>query len=139
VIGAQASQLQNSQRLQPPSRWTYALCYALYLVVLGLCYESFWTWRSTVEVVVGYFYRKHEAFQFIYLTGTLLIGLVLFIVIVGSESYLRHGIEEPALAERQRSATWRVLRRFLRVTGWLLGTLLVAFALQEWIFHRVGA
>ena len=132
----QSEQLRNGQS---PSRWAYALCYALYAVVLLLCYQSFWVWRTTVEVVVGYLYRKHEWFQFIYLVLTLLVGLVFFMIVAVSESYLRHGIEAPARAAlRDHGPLRRLVVRFGRVAGGLVVGLLVAAVLQELVFRRAG-
>ncbi|MBI3973081.1 MAG: hypothetical protein HY332_17520 [Chloroflexi bacterium] len=127
-----------SRAIQRPSRWAYALCYALYAVLIFLCYESFWAWRSTVEVVVGYYFRRHEAFQFVYLLFTLLSGLALFIVVAVSESYLRRGLDLPAVTQRASRPAARVLRRFARIAIPLVLALLVAFALQEWTFRRAG-
>jgi hypothetical protein len=133
--------LQSEQLLsgRSPSRWAYALCYALYAVVLLLCYQSFWIWRTTVEVVVGYLYRKHEWFQFIYLVLTLLTGLVFFMIVAVSEPYLRHAIEVPARAAAAQGGPLRRLAvRFGRVAGGLVLGLLIAAVLQELVFRRAG-
>ena len=129
----------QQRRMAPARRRHYVLCYALFAVIVGLAYQSFWVWRTTVEVVVGYFYRKNEWFQFLYLSATLLIGILVFAVIAGSESYLRMSIEQASLVERMRHGpAGRIFRRFLRGAVPMLLGLLVAAALQEWIYKRHG-
>lgn len=134
----------RERHLAHASRWlsvlTYALCYALYAVVLFLCYQSFWIWRSTAEVVAGHFHRKGEWFQFLYLSMTLVVGIIMFAVIVGSEGYLRHSIDQPSFADRiKHGPVNRLVRRFLRIAVPLVLGLLIAVALQEWVYKRAGA
>jgi hypothetical protein len=127
------------RRLLPAGLRHYVLCYALFAVIVALGYQSFWIWRTTVEVVVGYFYRKNEWFQFFYLCGTLLIGLLVFVVIAGAEGYLRQALDHANLADRMKHGpARRVIGRFARVAVPMLVSLLVAAALQEWIYKRNG-
>lgn len=126
---------------RPPPTWGYALCYGLYLAVLALCYVSFWVWRATAEVVVGFVFRRTDALDAIYLGATLLMGLVLFALAVGSEPYLRSALERGTVPERRRGygPLRRVAGRFTRLVFPLAGATLLALALQDWALHGAVA
>jgi hypothetical protein len=122
-----------------PSAWSYAVCYGLYVAILALCFVSFWVWRGTAEVVVGYVYRKTDALNAIYLTAIVAIGLILFVLAVGSEPYLRGGVEQRRAYDRRRGGDQsgrgplrRLAERFSRLALPLVGGIFVAFFLQEW-------
>jgi hypothetical protein len=118
----------------PPAGWAYALLYGLYALILVLCYFSFWTWRSTAEVVVGYVFRKSDGLDAVYLASILAGGLLLFGLAVGAEPYLRRGLEHPRRGARLRpdGPLRRLILRFMRVTGLLVGAIVVALLMQEW-------
>jgi hypothetical protein len=122
-----------------PSPWSYAVCYGLYVAILALCFYSFWVWRSTAEVVVSYVYRKSDALDAVYMMATVAIGLILFVLAVGSEPYLRGGVEQRrAYARRRgdgrpgRGPLRRLAERFSRLALPLIGGIFVALFLQEW-------
>lgn len=122
----------------PPPPWSYAVCYGLYALILAGCYVSFWSWRSTAEVVVSYLFRDADALDStlnaVYLVATLAIGLVLFGLAVGSEPYLRAGLERPRARERRRGRgpLGRLGTRFARVALPLAGAMFLAVWLQDW-------
>ncbi len=118
--------------LRRTSLWCYGLCYALYGAVLALCYEVFWLWRSTIDVLLSYLLGRNQWREFYYMVASLLIGIVLFGVAIGAESYLRNGL---ATGRRPLSA---LLRRFLHVGALLVGAIVVAAVLQELVYHRLG-
>jgi hypothetical protein len=112
--------------------WSYAACYGLWLVVAVLCYQCFWIWRSTLEVVLLYLLARHPAFQAVYLGLTLLLGLVLFCAVTGGEGYLRKGLDVGQGALRV------LLRRFSWLTWPLLVAVAIGIALQELIYFLSG-
>lgn len=112
--------------LDQPAIRVYLACYALYAIVLVLCYYTFWIWRSTMEALVHLMLPRSETFSFWYLLATILIGFVLFGVAIGSESYLREGVQ-----------LHRLRNRFTRVAGQIVVAILVAFALQEVLYRAV--
>jgi hypothetical protein len=115
-----------------PSLRSYALCYGLYAVLLVLCYEAFWIWRGTIEVVLGFFLRRSPAFGATYLAVTLLAGLILFAVAIAGEVYLREGLIA------SRGSLRSLLRRFARLAGPLALSIALAFALQEFVYRELG-
>jgi hypothetical protein len=124
----------------PPGLWDYAVCYGLYAVLLALCYLCFWTWRTTVEVVAGYLLRRHDAFEAAYLTSILLIALLLFVLIVAGEAYLRRGMEAQRAGARHRvGRRRRLLERFAVLAAPLVVALVVAWPLQEFTFQQALA
>jgi hypothetical protein len=133
------SRVVGEGRDQLPPSWSYAACYGLYGVILVLCYVSFWTWRSTAEVVVGHVYRKADALNAVYLTWTLIAGLILFVLAVGSEPYLRRGLESPRMVERRRRPLQRLAERFAHVVVPLAGAMFFALSLQEWALTQAAA
>jgi hypothetical protein len=117
-------------RLRHPTIWHYAACYALYAVVLALCYGAFWTWRSAIEVVLSFLLRHSTAFGLLYLSATLLVGLALFAVAMAGEGYLRSSI--------RRGSLRRLGNRFARLAVPLAIAMGVAIVLQELVYKRVG-
>jgi hypothetical protein len=69
----------------------------------------------------------------------MVIGLILFVLAVGSEPYLRGGVEQRRAYARRRGGSQqrqgplrRLVERFSRLALPLVGGILVAFVLQEW-------
>jgi hypothetical protein len=124
----------------PPAGWVYALLYGLYALILVLCYVTFWTWRSTAEVVVGYVFRKADGLDAAYLALILGIGLVLFGLALVAEPYLRAALERPRRAALRRpdGPLRRLTRRFVRVTGLLVGAIAVGLLMQDWALTAVA-
>ena len=128
----------HETRSNRPSFWDYALCYSLYFLVLGAAFEAFWVWRSTIEVVVGFLYRKSDARESAYMLGTLFAGLMLFVAVLAGEDYLRR-----ALARRYGEidgyhGVRRLFMRFARLLVSLVATLAIAVAAQEGILRQAG-
>lgn len=98
----------------------YLAGYALYAVVLVLCFAIFWVWRRALAAVTTLvFGTVAYAPTFYYLMGTVLVGLALFAVAVLAEGYLRTGARRRQLA-----------RRFVRLAVPMLVAMLVGLALQ---------
>lgn len=124
--------MSEERRLRGPGVWSYLVCYGLYAVFLALCYQSFWIWRSTVEVLLSYLVRRSPAFASIYLGVTLLISLALFVAAIAGEAYLRNGLSADG-------ALPVLLRRFARLSWPLLVGIGLAMALQELVYLLLGA
>jgi hypothetical protein len=119
----------------PPAGWIYVLLYGLYALILVLCYVTFWTWRSTAEVVIGYLLRRSDGLDAAYLGAILGIGLFLFALALITEPYLRAALERPRRAALRRALAGpvrRLIRRFVQVTGLLVGAIVVGLLLQDW-------
>jgi hypothetical protein len=132
---------QTEQTGQPPRAWHYALCYTLYAALLVLCYYAFWTWRATIEVLAAYYYRTEhtrEAFQATYLVIILLAGIVLFVLAVVGESYMRGSFGSGGIRGWALHPVRRVLVRFAQLATPLVVSLIVALALQEWTLWRAA-
>jgi hypothetical protein len=118
-----------------PTAWHWALCYALYLVVLIACFEGFWLWRVTIERVLGIVLWRHDWFETTYLASMVAVGVVLFSVVVGGESHLRGSL--PSSYYPPGSYTRRVLWRFLHVALIVVVVVGGAVAVQEWAFRSL--
>jgi hypothetical protein len=121
-----------------PSFWDYAVCYGLYLVVLGIAFQVFWVWRATLEVLAGYLIRKSDAYASAYMLSTLFAGLALFIAVLIGEDYLRRGLARRYGESGGYGGLRRVIGRFARLVLPLVAASAIAVALQEWIFLRIG-
>jgi hypothetical protein len=106
--------------VQKPRRIGYVACYAMWLVVVGLCYAAFVIWQRTVLLVVGLIVGDSEALPFAYGAVVLLIGLGAFAVVIRSEAYLRDGVKRG-----------QVGRRFARTVVPLVGVSGVGFLVQQ--------
>jgi len=126
---------------QPPKYWHYALCYLLYAAILALCYYAFWTWRATIEVLAGYYYRTDStrvAFQATYLVIILLVGIALFVLAMASESYLRRSFGPGGIRGWALHPVRRVLVRFAQIAVPMIVSLVVALGLQAWTLWRAA-
>jgi hypothetical protein len=132
--GGGAAPRRAQEEEAPPAVWAYALLYALYVLILVLCYVSFWTWRSTAEVVVGYVFRTSDGVDAVYLALVLGIGLLLFGLALMAEPYLRRALDRPrrGAARRAGGPLRRLTRRFVQVTGLLVGAIVAGLLLQDW-------
>jgi hypothetical protein len=126
----------SEQRL---TGWSYLACYGFYVLILGLCFVGFWMWRGTAEVVSGTVYRKADAQDAVYLVSTTLVGLVLFMLAIFGEPYLRDGLEHPHPLDRRRAPLRRVAERFARLALPLVGSLFLALVIQEWALSHAAA
>ncbi len=109
----------------------YVLCYALFLVVLALCLLAFVVWRQAIFDLLGATYGSGYDIGKAYTDATieqvasLLIGLILFIVVVASEPYLRGGLTLHRHLDLRQE-----LRRFTRLALPLAVAIVVGIALQ---------
>jgi uncharacterized membrane protein len=88
----------------PPKLADYVICYALFIVLIVLCYATFQIWRITLQLGFVTIFGQSYGDQFLYSILVLLIGIALFVLIIVAEPYLRGGL-------RRR----QVLPRFLRL------------------------
>jgi hypothetical protein len=91
-------------RHPPPRRADYVVCYALLVVLIALCYATFQVWRITLQLWFISMFGQSYGDQLLYSLLILLIGIVLFVLVIAGEPYLRGGV-------RRRE----VLPRFLRL------------------------
>jgi membrane protein CcdC involved in cytochrome C biogenesis len=122
--------MTQAKHLRQPTIWHYAACYALYAVVLALCFGAFWIWRSTIELLASFYFRRSNAFETVYLSTVLLVGLVLFAVVVGGEAYLRDSV--------RRGSFQRLVSRFVRVALPLAVVTGAGVLLQELLYKQYG-
>ncbi|MGI8916583.1 MAG: hypothetical protein ACR2JY_22890 [Chloroflexota bacterium] len=103
-----------------PKAVVYVACYALFAVLLFLCYVLFLIWQRTVtQILVRTVQDKYGTTTLLELF-IVLLGLILFVVVIASEHYLRVGVERRKL-----------LPRFATVAGSLIGIIALGLALQE--------
>lgn len=82
----------------------YLVCYALFVVLIALCYATFQVWRIALQLGVLALVGQGYASQLLYSVVMLLIGIALFVEVLAAEPYLRGGV-----VRRQ------VLPRFVRL------------------------
>jgi hypothetical protein len=84
-----------------PATLTYVACYALYatLIALGIV-DIVLIWRRTVLALLEAFTPHSTANRLIYLASMGLLGLAVFILIMGAEPYLRNGVRRHELVRR---------------------------------------
>lgn len=105
--------------VQPKGR-DYLLCYALFALLLVLCYGTFVAWQQAIALVVGVVLNRSEGTQAALGLGAVFVGLALFGFVMGAEPYLRGGVERG-----------RLRARFLRLLLPLLGAFLIGEALRQ--------
>jgi hypothetical protein len=99
----------------------YTACYGLYVVVLVLSVAAFFVWPGALKALLALLDLQWGLNRLIYLTTLTLLTLLLFIVVMGAEPYLRHGVERHLL-----------LRRFLRLSA-VVGSVAVVGLAIRWI------
>jgi hypothetical protein len=114
----------------------YALCYGLWIVVLALAFWAFWAWRTTIEMLVDFYFRESDAFAAIYTASTLIAGLLLLIAIMASEAYLRGSLDRPYGETEPYFGLRRLRQRFGRILVPLLLTTVLAFGVQQWAVRQ---
>ena len=122
--------MTEARHLRRPTLWHYLACYGLYAVLLVLCYAAFWILRSTIEVLLSYALRRSPAFEWVYLSTSLLVGLALFAVVIAGEAYLRTGVRRGSLS--------RLVSRFARLAVPLALVVGLGMVVQELIYRRAG-
>src|ERR687886_2782021 len=91
---------ETSESMQRNKVIDYLVCYALYAVLLVLCYFIFVTWTSLVLGLIGAFLGPTVANGTIYSFFLVLLGLALFVLIMAAEPYLRGGIRRQQVVQR---------------------------------------
>ena len=118
-----------------PTRLPWVLCYAAYAGVLYVSYQAFWLWRSTLEGYLAAALRDRDWFPPVYLGSTALVGIVIFVVVVWSESHLRGSL--PTSYYKLGSYLLRLLWRLTHVALVLALVLGSAVALHEWTIRSL--
>lgn len=83
----------NPARRHQPRAAEYLLCYAFFLVTIGLSYAAFLVWRATSVLLIYAVLGGGDANFGIYAATMVVIGLALFCVVMWAEPYLRKGVE----------------------------------------------
>lgn len=104
----------------------YVACYAFYAVVLVLCYVVFLIWKEVATLLLSAVSHNNFSNTAFYGLVVVLLGMVLFIVAMGAEPYMRNGV-----------AKQRLLPRFATIAGWLVGAIALGLAVQELIIVLV--
>ncbi|HET7770769.1 MAG TPA: hypothetical protein VFN74_18500 [Chloroflexota bacterium] len=118
-----------------PSRLHWVLCYAAYAGVLYASYQAFWLWRSTLEGYLAAALRDRDWFPPVYLGTTALVGIMIFVMVVWSESHLRGSL--PTSYYKLGSYLLRLLWRLTHVALVLALVLGSAVALHEWTIRSL--
>ena len=85
-------------KIQPrPGVLAYVACFVLWLVIVVMSVATLFVVRETVVPLLSLLVGPTQWTQFIILIGTLLSGMVLVVVALGAEPYLRHGLERGQL------------------------------------------
>ena len=113
---------ETSEPVQRNKVVDYLICYALYAVLLVLCYFIFVTWTSLVLGLIGVFLGPTVANSTIYSFFLVLLGLALFILIMAAEPYLRGGIRRQRVV--QRFARFAVPLVVVEIVGEVINLLL---------------
>lgn len=78
----------------------YIACYALYLLLLALCYGVFEVWRKTTLWLLVAILGTTDSTQALYAAAVVLIVFALFGVAMFGEPYLRDGVGRQELRSR---------------------------------------
>ncbi len=78
----------------------YAACYALYLVLIALCYGVFEVWRKTSLLIIVALLGASEAIQALYATFMVLTAMAMFGVVMAGEPFMREGVPKLQLWSR---------------------------------------
>lgn len=82
----------------------FLACYGLYALLLVGSVVTLLVWRVTILLVIAAWIGQSPVNASIYAASIIVIGLALFMLVIGAEPYLRHGLRRGDL-----------LRRFMRV------------------------
>jgi hypothetical protein len=96
-------------------------------VVLALEFGVFVAWRWALLGMLAAVMRESEWSSFVYMGGTVLLGLGLFILAMAAEPYLHTGVRRHQLV--RRFARLAVPLASAGIAGMLLSTLITAFLL----------
>ena len=94
--------MNGSNQPGASARWVdYLLCYLLYAVVLVLAYVvAFVIWRPAILALTAAVFGPSRINRAVYLTGVILVGGAMMILVLGAEPYLRTGVERGQLLRR---------------------------------------
>ncbi len=105
------------KKARPPVS-AYVLCYLLFFGLLAASVAVFFSWPTTLKVLLAVLGLRWEANNLIYVFGMAVIGFILFILVAAAEPYLRGGVERHELARRS-------LRMGLALGAvWLVGVII---------------
>lgn len=101
---------------------TYLACYALYALLLVLCYLVFVIWLQTIQLVLPLVDENQDPGPALLGLGAIVVGLSLYLLVLVAEPYLRGGVPKGQLRAR-----------FLRLAGPLVVIFVVGAIAQELI------
>ena len=78
----------------------YAVCYSLFLLLFALSILVFFVWRAAILALIAAFGTRSAVNSLLYLGPMTLIAIVLFLVVMAAETYLRNGVERRQLRRR---------------------------------------
>lgn len=107
-----------------PRTIVYVACYALLALVLALSYLLFVIWQRTISMLLVRVIQDKYATTGVYGVLVVLLVMALFIVVMASEYYFRHGVVRRAL-----------LPRFGVVAGTLFGIIGLGLAVQAVLIY----
>ncbi len=82
----------------------YLLCYVLVALIFVLSIVILFIWRVALLEIIRAIDERSYANRAIYMLGIVFMGMALFAVVIGSEPYLRFGVERHQLLRR----FWRI-------------------------------
>ncbi len=118
---------QTSSPSNRELRLAYIACYGLLLLLFVLSILVFFVWRAAVITMIAAFIGTSAANSLLYLGPMTLLGIVLFLVVMAAEAYLRTGVERRQLR-----------RRFTRFAVPLVIAAVVALLLQTLAVFKLG-
>lgn len=86
--------------VRSPTRLDYVACYSLYALLLVGSIITLLIWRVTILLMIGTWIGLSPANGSIYAFSMIVIGLGLFMLVIGAEPYLRNGVKRGQLMHR---------------------------------------
>ena len=92
--------MTNSGEPTQPTRNRYLQAYGLWasLIVIGMA--VIFIWRETFLVLIGLIVGRQGANRAIFQGSIVILGFIIFLTVMGGESYLRGGVERNTLRRR---------------------------------------
>jgi hypothetical protein len=125
----------NRDEPYAPATWHWVLFWVMIASVMYGAYEGFWLWRTTLERVYGIVFWRNEWFPTAYLSSMTTVGIVLFSIVVGGESYIRGVLVTTYYPPG--SYILRLIWRYVLVLLILAPCIGGALAVQEWAFRNL--
>lgn len=85
------------KRRRDPGTRMYAVCYVLWLVIVAISVAALFVFRETAVPLLSLIVGPTPWAQAIILLGTMVSGIVLVVVALGAEPFLRYGVERGQL------------------------------------------